>query len=213
MEQRLQIRSQVQSVVDLLGSHEVVIDDKHGPKLYARFLKRLLAAPMAKVEAHASVQRPLSVSTPNRQPRPSRPSTSPDRDQIQERGTTGGLLASAAAEAPSPESNSSLSPPPNQAATSFDHFAPVTAGIDPFNHYINIDPDTSDYGMFAPLPYDEILGSLTDPNEWPADMSPFRSDNFSIGQQTNHDLADFNQWMGNTTDVHMQTLDPGVIFA
>lgn len=34
----------MQEAVDLLGSPEVVLDDKHGPKLFSRFLAGLLAA-------------------------------------------------------------------------------------------------------------------------------------------------------------------------
>jgi hypothetical protein len=49
-EKRVEIRSLVQKVADLLGCPEIAIDDRHGPKLYSRFLKGLLATPMANVD-------------------------------------------------------------------------------------------------------------------------------------------------------------------
>jgi len=49
-EKRLEIRGLVQTVADLLGCPEIAIDDRHGPKLYSRFLKGLLATPLANVE-------------------------------------------------------------------------------------------------------------------------------------------------------------------
>ncbi|OSX58940.1 hypothetical protein POSPLADRAFT_1049102 [Postia placenta MAD-698-R-SB12] len=48
-ERRVEIRDLVQRVIDLLSSPEVAIDDRHGPKLYSRFLQGLLATPMARV--------------------------------------------------------------------------------------------------------------------------------------------------------------------
>ena len=42
-ERRQEIRTLVQEAVDLLGAPEVVVDDKHGPKLFSRFLAGLLA--------------------------------------------------------------------------------------------------------------------------------------------------------------------------
>jgi hypothetical protein len=47
---RTEIRRLVKSVIDHLGSTEIAIDERHTPKLYARFLKGLLNAPMAKVD-------------------------------------------------------------------------------------------------------------------------------------------------------------------
>jgi len=42
-ERRQEIHTLVQEAVDLLGAPEVVVDDKHGPKLFSRFLAGLLA--------------------------------------------------------------------------------------------------------------------------------------------------------------------------
>ncbi|THH07455.1 hypothetical protein EW145_g3361 [Phellinidium pouzarii] len=55
MEQRKEIETLVRGIIDLLSSPEVVVDDKHSPKLWARFLDGLLATPMAKVELSPNV--------------------------------------------------------------------------------------------------------------------------------------------------------------
>ena len=75
---------------------------------------------------------------------------------------------------PSPTTSSSLSPPPTEAALSFDQFAPV-GGIDPFapNMVTSSDaPNATLMGeMFQPaLPFDEdivqSMQSMSDPNVW-----------------------------------------------
>ncbi|KAG6876221.1 hypothetical protein C0993_004878 [Termitomyces sp. T159_Od127] len=105
IQKRLEIRETVQKVIDLLGSPEVSIDDRHGPGLSARFLKGLLAAPMAQVD--------LMSPPPSRRARVSPSST-------------------ASYIAPSSRStSSSLSPAPRQEALSFESFAPV-GPMDPF---------------------------------------------------------------------------------
>lgn len=75
---------------------------------------------------------------------------------------------------PSPTTSSSLSPPPTEAALSFDQFAPV-GGIDPFAPNMVTSTDASfapSMGeMFQPsLPFNEdivqSMQSMTDPNVW-----------------------------------------------
>ena len=84
---------------------------------------------------------------------------------------------------PSPSTSSSLSPPPTEAALSFDTFAPVGGAIDPFAPESSIasmstPADGAVVGglMMAeeffqpPLPFDDhivqSLQSLTDPSGW-----------------------------------------------
>jgi len=101
----------------------------------------------------------------SRQPKPSsKPSShssTPERDDAG--------LSIPMQDVPSPVSSSSLSPPPNEAATSFDQFAPLTAGVDPFNPYA-IEVDDSAYAMNIPdlatMNFHDIL-ELTDPSSWP----------------------------------------------
>lgn len=169
---RVEIRGLVQSVIDHLGSADVALDDRHGPKLYARFLKGLLNAPMAKGDqtsasgkggARAKSRRPKSASSNNAHD----PfyDTPPPVDHG------------------SPATAHSLSPPPSQAALSFDQFAPPAGGLDPFAPVASI-PGAYGLGSSAngldmnvsmdffnpPLPFDsEILQSmqsLADQSNW-----------------------------------------------
>ena len=75
---------------------------------------------------------------------------------------------------PSPTTSSSLSPPPTEAALSFDQFAPV-GGIDPFAPNMVTTTDASNAplmgDMYQPsLPFDEdivqSMQSMSDPNVW-----------------------------------------------
>lgn len=69
-------------MIDLLGSPEVAIDDRHGPKLYARFLQCLLSTPMARIDhSPSSLRRDpaaprRSKTTSSTASSPSHPSTS-----------------------------------------------------------------------------------------------------------------------------------------
>ncbi|KAI0683199.1 hypothetical protein C8T65DRAFT_685468 [Cerioporus squamosus] len=49
-ETRVEIRSMVEEVSDFLGSPDIAIDDRHGPKMYSRFLKGLLETPLATID-------------------------------------------------------------------------------------------------------------------------------------------------------------------
>lgn len=50
VEQRHEIDKLVRGLIGLLGSPEVVVDEKHSPKLWSRFLSGLLSTPTAKIE-------------------------------------------------------------------------------------------------------------------------------------------------------------------
>ncbi|KAG6857220.1 hypothetical protein H0H87_007639 [Tephrocybe sp. NHM501043] len=118
-QKRLEIRQVVQKVVDLLSSPEIAIDDRHGPGLYSRFLKGLLAAPMAQVD-------PTSPSAPARKPRP--PPPPPIASQVTE---TQNYYQTVYNGQSSRATSVSLSPVPRQEALSFESFAPGDA-TDPF---------------------------------------------------------------------------------
>ncbi|TDL22812.1 hypothetical protein BD410DRAFT_788152 [Rickenella mellea] len=49
-EQRIEIRSLVQGVSDLLGTPDVAVDEHHSPKLWSKFLAGLLATPNAAID-------------------------------------------------------------------------------------------------------------------------------------------------------------------
>ncbi|KAJ7773192.1 hypothetical protein B0H16DRAFT_1880641 [Mycena metata] len=99
-DKRQEIRDLVKQVIDLLASPDVSVDDKHGPNLYARFLKGLLAAPLAKGDAK-----------PSRKPTRSNSGQPMDGSDAPSNHT-------------SPDTTHSLSPQPTSAALSFDSFAP-----------------------------------------------------------------------------------------
>ncbi|GLB40175.1 putative fungal specific transcription factor [Lyophyllum shimeji] len=162
VEKRLEIREVVQRVVDLLSSPEIAIDDRHGPKLYAKFLKGLLAAPMALVDRNSppSAMRKGRASSNNSHTSEAAPDT---HDTDVDRS-----------------SQSSASPAPRQEALSFDSFA--VGALDPYAqgtaantlalHLGSMDDGTLNMSdFFQPsLPFDDAImqsiQSLADPNGW-----------------------------------------------
>ncbi|KAI0833291.1 hypothetical protein BC628DRAFT_1424797 [Trametes gibbosa] len=80
-ETRVEIRSLVEEVADFLGSPDVAVDDRHGPKLYSRFLKGLLQTPLASVDHSPSAlkrsMRPLAHAPPSPDSRPGSSSPMP----------------------------------------------------------------------------------------------------------------------------------------
>ncbi|KAK7033077.1 Zn(2)-C6 fungal-type domain-containing protein [Favolaschia claudopus] len=157
-DKRQEIRGLVKQVIDLLASPDVSIDDKHGPNLYARFLKGLLAAPLAKQQP----RRPLRTNS--------------GQQQLMETDSVSSHT--------SPETTHSLSPAPTTAALSFDRFAPpLNAGVDPFmplavggeGNMLGLDAtDTSPPDFFPPsLPYnsDPLQGMQSLSTGWPEDYS------------------------------------------
>ncbi|KAJ7034975.1 hypothetical protein C8F04DRAFT_1346236 [Mycena alexandri] len=154
-DKRQEIRDLVKQVIDLLGSPDVSVDDKHGPNLYARFLKGLLAAPLAKGDA-----KPLR--------KPSRSNSGQPMD--------GG--DSTPSNHTSPDTANSMSPQPTTAALSFDSFAPsMGASVDPFMQGVRglgLEVDMSPPDFFPPsLPYnhDPSQGMQSMTSGWPDDFS------------------------------------------
>ncbi|KAG7451107.1 uncharacterized protein BT62DRAFT_926762 [Guyanagaster necrorhizus] len=170
------IRGRVQNVIDLFGSPEVAIDDRHGPKLYSRFLKGLLAMV---VDNRGKIRRPKSSSS------------MPTADNASRSSSV--FPASPAT------TTHSLSPPPSQAAMSFEQFAPPGGVADPFAPTgLPVEQMDTMQGLLAPdaeyftppLPFDndilQSMQSLTDPSVWQDIalpgfdwMSNFRDTNFS----------------------------------
>lgn len=71
----------VEEVANFLGSPEVAVDDRHGPKLYSRFLKGLLEMPLAHVDHSPTAlkrsMKPLAPVTPSPDSRPGSSSPMP----------------------------------------------------------------------------------------------------------------------------------------
>ncbi|EPQ52642.1 hypothetical protein GLOTRDRAFT_79762 [Gloeophyllum trabeum ATCC 11539] len=150
-DQRVEIRRLVQKVIDLLGSPEVSIDDRHGPKLYSRFLKGLLATPIAQVDQNTDLKRHRSARSQRAHDGSgSSENIEPVYDTSQSTHT-------------SPGSGYSMSPQPSSEALSFNQFAPAANGVDPFVSRPANGTDASMLGMNftdmfqPPLPGDEEL--------------------------------------------------------
>ncbi|KAF9485193.1 hypothetical protein BDN70DRAFT_871586 [Pholiota conissans] len=172
LDTRKEIRVLVQKVIDLLGSPEVAIDDRHGPKLYSRFLEKLLAKPMARIDPLSPG--PASNALPRVKSRPPRSSASQTPDSA-----SGTFDLPPVYNHPSPGTNSSLSPPPTESALSFDSFAPI-GPTDPFATETEVANNNADSASLdnmmstdffqPPLPFDDhivqSLRSLTDPSGW-----------------------------------------------
>lgn len=179
-DKRIEIRSLVQKVIDLLASPEIAIDDRHGPKLYSKFLRNLLAKPLAQIDPPST--RGVSEPAPARKPTKITKSTSSG-----ENADTSNLPGSAdpyqtVFNHSSPATSGSLSPPPAEAIADFNNFRPV-GGVDP---YAPDEPIMDAYGAgvgaggntdmfmmdyFQPeLPFDpDIIRSfhdLNDPSSW-----------------------------------------------
>lgn len=147
-EKRFEMVGLVQSSIDLL--EDIAVDDRHGPRLYARFLKSLLA----------------KVETPNTKP--------PTNRAFKMRRPKSSSAEPAAAPVDNHDSpastRNSMSPQPNYAALSFDQFAPPGGVVDPFamsasNQNMN-SVNMSDL-FYPPLPYDndimQGMQALADP--------------------------------------------------
>ncbi|KAF8625539.1 hypothetical protein AX15_005306 [Amanita polypyramis BW_CC] len=119
-EMRVDIRNKVQRVIDLLSSPDIAIDNSHGPKLYAKFLKGLLASPLTRLESQSPTS--FTSSLPRRSVRKPKSIASPS-------STDGAPTTS-----PTSATRLSLSPPPNRDALSFESFAPLRGAADPFAH-------------------------------------------------------------------------------
>ena len=156
----------VRSVIDLLS--EIAIDYQHGPKLYSRFLEKLLARlDLTSPGSSSNVSPPPRVK-PHR---PYRPFYSKGQAPSSRTPFNYNDFMS---DCPSLTRSSSLSPPPTEAALSFDQFA-LVGGIDPFVPNMVTSTDASNAPLMgdmfqASLPFDEdivkSMQSMTDPNIW-----------------------------------------------
>ncbi|OCH94437.1 hypothetical protein OBBRIDRAFT_722948 [Obba rivulosa] len=157
-EQRLEVRHSVQRVINLLGSPEVAIDDRHGPKLYARFLEGLLATPSARIDhSPAPVKREMS---PLRQlPQQATPSPSSGRSAHPSEGM---FFRQSLSPHPPPSTSTTVN-----ASTSYTQdFS--TAGT--FSQQLVLPSSPTMDFSYAPLGFDsdfvQSMQSLTDPNSF-----------------------------------------------
>jgi hypothetical protein len=152
-EQRQGIRDKIQRIVDLLGSPDVAIDDRHAPKLYSHFLENLLATPLARVDASPAHRRTGSKRNGIKQ-RTSSPAASPGAE-YSSYFEVPQTRSAPTSHWPSPTApRASLSPPP--VATSFGKLpaSPASAYLDPQSLVLNQDNPNF---FNPPLAFDDEL--------------------------------------------------------
>lgn len=223
-EQRLEIRNQVEKVANLLGSPEVAIDDRHGPKLYSRFLKGLLATPLA----NADVPSPVIAGGNQPQRRSARKEkgeagNTPDSEKSLEISLSNGF-----------NGNFTLSPNTFQspsADASLDVFAPLTGAHSALvsqAHYASANrvPNTIDHSTMSnndwfstPLPFDsELVQSMQSVQDIFGENISLPGKYHIIFLNSAHNLTrpmgiGFN-WMNsfqtNNDDIYMHYSDPSV---
>ncbi len=141
----------VEDTANFLGSPEVAIDDRHGPKMYSRFLHGLLSMPLASVDYSPAALKKAMRSL----------ATSPASDSVSESLSTSPLP-------PVPELSTSPSPPAHEQT----NIAPLTdvqmfdgLGLQ-YQGYPSQPLDAVDI-YTPPLPFDhemlQSMQSLTDP--------------------------------------------------
>jgi hypothetical protein len=183
----------VQKVVDLLGSPEVAIDDRHGPKLYSRFLEGLLATPTAKVDySPPIIRKPLRRS----------------KSATSQRAAVGTELPAEIpiifpAESPSTTNNLPL----EGTSQAFDGF-PSFSADDPFADG-STDLSTLNMDYFQPpLAFDnEILQSMQSLTGWQDVSLPGMLILSKLWRDSNTDLSSGFNWMSQlqgTNDNHLQ---------
>ncbi|KAH6913055.1 hypothetical protein BKA70DRAFT_1369785 [Coprinopsis sp. MPI-PUGE-AT-0042] len=179
-EKRVEIRNLVQKVIDLLASPEIAVDNRHGPKLYSKFLKNLLAKPLAQIDPPNT----RGVSEPpapvRRAPKVTKSTSTGESMDTNNMPSSAGAYQTVFNHL-TPGKAGSLSPPPAEAIADFNNFRPV-CGVDPYapdepimsmfdGNMNNSNPDDTFMEYFQPeLPFDpDIIRSfndLSDPNSW-----------------------------------------------
>lgn len=167
-DQRIAIRDQVQRVIDVLGSPEIAMDDRHAPKLYSRFLAGLLATPLASIDH--TIRNAITPSTTTS----GVPSPAQGANVMQDAYV---MLDDAPRESMSPSpllsSPPAFSPKPAPPASfSLDVFADTPSSTETYtNEGVTEDVSNLTYAMSPPLPFDnELLQTMQSQGVWPSDM-------------------------------------------
>lgn len=175
-EQRVEARSLIQQVVEVLGSPEVAVDDGHYPKLYSRFLKGLLDTPMADVDRPVPViKREISPIQEHRALQVAKAKSVSPTSTRQELYRS----SSPSRETCSTPSSTRASQTPPPFGSGFDSFDQIPMNTEPYSQSMLFSADIPnvDNNFFNPLlPFDtELLQSmqtLTDPIAWPEMIMP-----------------------------------------
>ncbi|KAJ7593031.1 hypothetical protein C8J56DRAFT_1023845 [Mycena floridula] len=152
-ETRTEILQLIQSAIDFLSSPEVAIDERHGPKVHARFLRGLLA----------KVDKPSRSRKGSRRPKSSSSSAAPSPGLRHESpASTANSLSPPALDSVLPSFDHQFSPPNGQ-----EYFQPSNYGQQPMsNSNLEMNVNMSDF-FYPPLSFDpdimDSMASLTDP--------------------------------------------------
>lgn len=125
---RVEIRARVQSVIDYLGSSEIGANEKYGPKMYAKFLKGLLAAPL--LSTGPDILRRRTAKTG---------SSGTSTDTSNSFNQSGG----SASNHPSPSTTTHSLSPTSHETVSFDQFPSPNGSTDPFAPPPSFPPGTT----------------------------------------------------------------------
>ena len=191
---RTDILQCVQSTINYLGSPQVGMDERYGPKMYAKFLKNLLASPL--VTPGGDI--PRRKSSKNKSPTSA---TSPSFNTSNHHYPAAGAGDGSAIDHPSPSTTHSMSPPASHDAMSFDQFAPSNGSADPF-----APPPSFDMGSGSSSQYDGMS------------MNPSLNDYFEATATTGAPLIDeemiqsISMNMQSLSDPNQQWQDPGIFF-
>lgn len=139
-EQRAEIVRNVERAIEFLGSPDISVDDRHGPRLYSRFLRGLferVKTPPAKIPRSRSKRKSPGQPAPAPELRVSVQPQQPIKDVCMNH----------------------FEPLPAQPSTPFDHFAWPTE-VDPSasadNSALGLGLHASEF-FYAPLPFDSDL--------------------------------------------------------
>ncbi|KAA1467573.1 hypothetical protein DENSPDRAFT_901490 [Dentipellis sp. KUC8613] len=190
-EQRTDIITMVQRVVDFLSSTETALDERHCLKLYARFIKGLLKSVLETPSGNAS--KPKSKASSMQRSLPSSPPS----------------LSPHSAHVTPPKSH--FAPLPHVPSLPFDHYAaPANTQMQYDGYSATADTNnalamnTSEF-FRAPLPYDqEFLQSMQSVTGTQGMMPPGESIAFRTRLETNRNRAGFG-WMGQMPPLDYQS--------
>ncbi|PCH42434.1 hypothetical protein WOLCODRAFT_120564 [Wolfiporia cocos MD-104 SS10] len=171
--QRVEIRDLVQRVIDLLGSPEVAVDDRHGPKLYSRFLSGLLSMPNAQIDYQPPKREPGHRRTPSKTPSSTSSPLARDALPLSARGSLSPPPTSSSSNSP----KQPITPPPASPLSSQFYQAVQTPPGGAIISQPSPPTDLEAPGFFSPpLFYDsellQSMQSVADSSAWPDMVLP-----------------------------------------
>ncbi|KAF8920252.1 hypothetical protein CPB85DRAFT_1429060 [Mucidula mucida] len=160
--QRSYIQQLVQGVIDLFGSPEVAVDERHGPKAYSRFLKGLLEMTLSEKVRQTSLPKVRQTSLPKVRRAKSAKSLNATEHSNSSSAYTSPMTASMSIAPSSPDVSMGYGFVPASMSTSLDG----SYGNPSMQNFLTPDPEY----FRPPLPFDDdilnSMQSLADPDSW-----------------------------------------------